>query len=220
MLTLMSYSGFLTPTLFNQEIVDFFTHANIGPLINGQFVEKTDKTGNTKNIPDINSLQVTQQKLNDVLNFTKPEDPDYRIYVPGSLTPLFVLHAHYTDMQHANDKTRLSASQEMRQYLRQTMIKVIEKDANEILMDNADLTQQINETQELLIQCIDNPMNIVPELGKIHIGEEIIEIFNPNWFLYAHFSKLISAAKPEMNSVMREQHNIISLARAHKNTNK
>ncbi len=216
----MSCLGFTTPTLFNQEIVDFFTHANIGSLVDGTFKEDSNK-------PDVNSLQSTQQRLNDSLIFTKSEidgQPNlhYRIVNAGSLTPLFALHTHYSQMQHADDKTRLSASQDMRKYLRQTMIKVIENDCSLISEgvhpENDDIRQEVNETKQKMIDCIDNPDDLSLK-GKVYRidNNQTLEIFNPNWFLYAHFSKIISAARPEIDSVLKEQHKLIQLARAYKN---
>ena len=212
-------SSFLIPTIFNQKIVDFLTNAHIGPLIDAHFLE------NQK--PDINTLQSTQQRLNDMLNFTKCEidgrsNVNYRIINPGSLTSLFVLHAYYADMQHVNDGTRLSASKEMRQYLRQTMIKIIDKDCDFILSpvhpDNDSIIQEVNETKQKMIDCIDNPNDLSLKGNKYYIGYgNYLEVLNPNWFLYAHFSKIISAAKPSMGSLMCKQQKLISLACSYKN---
>jgi hypothetical protein len=49
----------------------------------------------------------------------------YRIIAPGSLTPLFALHAYYANMQNPNDPTRLSASKQMRGLLRETMVNTM-----------------------------------------------------------------------------------------------
>lgn len=189
-------SGFTTPILFNQEITDFFTHANISLLIN----ENGHEEPRIKSVPD-------------VLTFTQPEDPSYRRVAPGSLTPLFALHAHYTEMGHTDNETRLSASLDMRKYLRQTMIEVIEKDVTRVLEgvhpDNLEIIQEVNETKQKLIACIDNPNDLSLKGKKYYIGNDTyLEIFNPNWFLYAHFSKLISAAK-EIKSEVNQQKDFI-----------
>lgn len=223
-------SGFLTPALFNQEIANFFAKANIGPLVTGSFVER-ERYGITRMIPDVESLEVSEQKLNDVLDFTKPEingetNPSYRIFASGSLTPLFALHAYYGKMQHADTATRLSASQEMRQYLRQTMIDTIEEDADRILQFHTGdqlIIRQVNVAKPILINNIDNPDNVVPKLGQIlsEDGETLIgSIFDPNYFLYAHFSRLIMAGKvSSLNSEvdLTEQQDSIALSRAYKN---
>jgi hypothetical protein len=206
----MSYSGFLTPTIFNKEIIDFFTYADIGPLVTGSFDENEE--------PNISTLKSTDTRLNDILKFTKSVIDDqingkYGIIIPGSLAPLFSLHAHYAGMKHIDDNTRLSASPDMRKYLRQTMIKVIENDCDAISLRYSQYTrQEIDEIRQKLIDCIDNPDDLSIKDGKY------MEIFNPNWFLYAHFSKLISAGRLDMDKEMYEQHKIIQLAYAHKNS--
>ena len=197
-------SGFLTPTIFNQEIISFFADANIGPLVKGSFIEeKIEFDGQTqfKTVPDFDSLYSVGKLLNEALDFTRPEDPSYGIIAPGSLTPLFALHAHYANMRHVSSHTHLSASIEMRKHLRETMIKVIEKDSAEY-----NLRQQ-------LIDCIDDQSLVVDTSN--------LKIFNPNCFPYAHFSKIISAGKDGMALEyldLTEQRNAINLARAYKNT--
>jgi hypothetical protein len=198
--------SFLNPCVFNQEIIDFFTHANIGPLIEGDFQD------NGK--PIVDSLQTSQRRLNDGLNFIKPDHPNYGITIPGSLTPLFALHARHAKMQQFPYGARLSASNEMRKYLRQTMIKVIHNDCDDVFFSTDD--EDVNKTRKKMIECIDNPddLSLKHKMYYINGGER--EIFNPNWFLYAHFSKLITAGKAEMNPMMREENNLIQLARAYK----
>lgn len=213
----MSYINLTTLTLFNHEIVNFFTHANIGPLVTGIFKDKE--------LPDIYSLRSTQERLNDSLIFIKPEinnqsNLHYHITNESSLTHLFILHTYYTKMQYTHDTTRLSASKEMRQYLRQTMIKVINNDCIYALTGvrpkNDEMIQEIDETRQTMIDCIDNPDDLSLKGKKYYISNtEYLEIFNPNWFLYADFPKLIAYARLEMDPVLREQEKIIKLARTY-----
>lgn len=202
-------AGFLTPAVFNQEIVSFFTDAEVGPLVEGSFImQGTGHDGDTtfKSVPDVNSLRITNRQLNQALSFTQPTHPSYRVISPGSLIPLFALHAYYEDMKHVDDKTRLSASSDMRRYLRRTMIEVIEKDIDRLPEnERGDLKQR-------LIDCIDDP--------TLNVNTNGMTIFNPNCFLYAHFSKIISAGKIEVReegTVSEEQGQMIALARAYKN---
>jgi hypothetical protein len=220
--------GLLTPAFFSREIVDFFTFANIGPLIQGQYVQKEmkgydydndEKRIMTKSIPDVETLAPTEDRLNDILDFI-----DTSILNPGSLTSLFALHAYYDKLQHSDDKTRLSASKDMRKYLRQIMIEIINRDADKLLNEcPEEENERIEKARQFMVDCIDQPENINPDLGKFQTEYGPTEIFNPNWFLYAHFSKLISAGKLETldtkdhDLIVEHQQKLISLARAYKN---
>lgn len=201
-------SGFLAPAQFKAEIVNFFAGANIGNVVNGNFVEKQDKSKNKKAVPDAKSLVVTNTRLNNVLYFTQPRLSNgqdnllYSIISPGTLTPLFALHAYYSGMQQ-QDATRLSASQQMREALNGVMQQTINNDVANLMkvyndMGNPQMAQQVQATGQQLIQAIGNPslqvnsvFNVVAPDGT----QEKEEIFNPNYFLYAHFSKLISNGK-------------------------
>jgi hypothetical protein len=203
--------------LFNEELVQFFAQAELGPVVEGEFTTKTDLAGNTKRVPDTATLRPTQIPLNAVLFFTRPiifgqRNPLYGMIPPGTLTPLFALHAYYSNMPHPNDPTRLRASEEMRGFLRGTINTIIQRDEDKLRA---------------------NP-------------SEQIEVFDPENFLYAHFSRLISAGgirpltpeeleamtpevtrvygplfpgaaivTPEM--VLRYQQDQVALARAYKN---
>ena len=197
-------SGFLAPVLFDDELVEFFAQANLGPVISGELVDKTGPAGHTRSVPNPQSLRPTNQPLNSILFFTQPTvfgetNPLHRVATPGMLIPLFALHAYYSGMQNPNDPTRLSASEEMRALLPNLIARTTQRD------------------------------------------------FDPENFLYAHFSKLISSAAvsqrltpqdfevllpeitrvyqplfpgarlitPEM--VLEYQQNEIALARAYKN---
>ena len=98
---------FIRSALFTDDLIQFFANANLGPLIvDGQ---------------------PTNRPLNDILLFTKRyiaglPNPLYGISPTASLTLLFALHAYYSNMVHPDNKTRLSASQGMRDKLGQLMI--------------------------------------------------------------------------------------------------
>jgi hypothetical protein len=197
-------SGFLAPARFVQEIVNFFAQADVGPIVRGNFVEKTDKAGNRKMVPDSKSLNmVPNTRLNSVLYFTQlqingQQNPLYGIISPGTLTPLFALHAYHSQMQNAQDATRLSASQDMRRYLRRVMEVTIQNDVSTIsdkYRNDPAVQQQVQQIGQQLLAAIDNPAAVV----NSKIGDD--EIFNPNNFLYAHFSKLISNGKAQDDSV-------------------
>lgn len=201
-------SGFLAPARFVQEIVNFFANADVGAVVEGNFVEKTDKAGNRKMIPDSKSLSATpNSRLNSVLYFTQPQingqqNPLYGIISPGTLTPLFALHAYYSRMQNEEDATRLSASPAMRQGLRNVMQATIQNDVRTITekyTNNPAVSQQIQQIGQQLLAAIDNPNAVVNN----KIGND--EIFNPNNFLYAHFSKLISNGKAQDDESLNDQ---------------
>jgi hypothetical protein len=210
-------SGFLAPARFSADIVQFFATATIGPIVGGNFVMKTDKGGNRKMVPESKSLQVQQNtRLNQVLYFTQPQinnqaNPLYGIISPGTLTPLFALHAYYArnpteerqGLQNRDDATRLTASNEMRQGLGTVMQRTIATDVatlSDKYANNQAVLQQLQQVQQQLIRAIGDPnLNInsrFPTGQRRPNGEEEYdEIFNPNFFLYAHFSKLISNGK-------------------------
>lgn len=220
-------SGFLAPAQFNQDIVNFFSQSTLGPQVTGELVLKTDKAMNKRSVPESTSL-VEQQgsRLNNSLFFTQQQingqrNPLYGIIAPGTLTPLFALHANYAQnpdgsrrgLQALNrdprtgqlilnaqtgqpeiDATRLTASNEMRQALGNVMAQTIQNDARVIAENNPELAQEAANKAQQLIQAIQNPNLFVdPVVGLGTAGET--EMFNPNYFLYAHFSKLISNGK-------------------------
>lgn len=199
--------GFLAPNVFNEEITNFFSRANIGPRVEGQFVTKTDTNGLQKLVPDARNLHPTQERLNDSLYFTKRDvnhiqNPLNRITTTGSLPPLFALHAYYAGLQVPHDHNHLSASQEMRRDLKETMTQVILRDANNVLDEyngNMYIVDQVNKVAGRMINNIDHPENTDPNAGNIYDDEGSSEvshrIFNPNHFIYAEFSKIILVAK-------------------------
>lgn len=96
---------------------------------------------------------------------------------------------------------RMTSSNLMRQTLRNTMIKAIENDARVLSAEYPAVVQQFNDAVQPLIDAIDDPNLFVvsrfatgttdPRTGN----EKIVEMFNPNYFSYAHVSKLISNGK-------------------------
>lgn len=199
-------SGFLAPARFASEIVNFFFNAVIGPIVTGNFV-MSPKT--SKLVPDVNSLVVRQgTDLRSLLWFIQQgingqANPLYGIISPGTLTPLFALHAAYSGMQDQRDPRRLIASDAMRQYLAGIMERTIRSDAAKLitkLAGNPGLVQQVNAVVPQLIAAIGD-RNLVVDNHTFATGEYkdnkpvLVELFNPNSFLYAHFSKLISNGK-------------------------
>lgn len=167
---------------FNDEITQFFAYANIGNLIIGK-------------------LEPTTIPLNEILLFTKPQingfqNPLYGILSPNLLVKLFILHSSYTRMQVQNLKY-LSASIQMRQYLRQLMINVINNDTAGIIQisnNDQNVLQQVISANAQLIEMIDHPEINAPNAGVIIKGGAIVgELFNPNHFVRQQFYKLIAA---------------------------
>lgn len=221
-------SGFLAPQQFNQDIVNFFSRATLGPQVTGELVLKTDKAMNKRSVPESTSLQEQPgTRLNDRLFFTQQQinsqrNPLYGIIAPGTLTPLFALHANYAENpdgsgrrglqaiardelsgqpilnpqtgQQEIDATRLTASNEMRQLLGNVMAQTIRNDAAVISQEHPELAQEAQQKAQQLIAAIQNPDAFVDSrVGRGTPAET--EMFNPNYFLYAHFSKLISNGK-------------------------
>jgi hypothetical protein len=204
-------SGFLAPARFSAEIVNFFFNAIIGPIVTGNFVIKP-KT--LKQVPDVGSLRVLQgpqgqeTDLRSLLWFIQQAingqaNPLYGIISPGTLTPLFALHAAYSGMKDPRDNTRLIASGTMRQYLAGIMERTIRSDAAKLIAKfsgNQGLAQQVGFVVPQLIAAIGD-RNLAVENHTFATGEfkdnkpVEVELFNPNSFLYAHFSKLISNGK-------------------------
>lgn len=199
-------SGFLAPARFSPEIVNFFFNAAIGPIVAGNFVTNA-KT--LKLVPEPSSLVVRQgTDLRSILwfiqaNINGQANPLYGVISPGTLTPLFALHAAYTGMKDPRDSTRLVASDAMRQYLSGIMRRTIENGAAKLrvkLAGNPGLVQQVNAVEPQLIAAINDRNLMVGNhsfpTGEYKNGKEVVvELFNPNSFPYAHFSKLISNGK-------------------------
>lgn len=189
-------SGFLAPTMFNDEIVNFFARATLGPVVDGEFTGIPDKSGNWKITPNTSTLRaVENSRLNSVLYFTQAQingqqNPLYRIIIPGILAPLFALHAYNSRMQLPNEARFLSASNEMRQMLRNTIMETIQNDAATLASKYPQLTQRIAEVRQNMLASIENP-NVL--YNNVVTGTD--SIFNPNRFLYAHFSKIMSRGK-------------------------
>jgi hypothetical protein len=197
------YSGFLAPARFASPIIEFFSQANLGPQVQGQPLLRTDKGQNKKDVPDSKSLQVQPNTdLKNLLYFIQGDEqsnPMYGIISPGTLTPLFALHAYYTGMQYPGAATRLSASDTMRQILGGVMADTIRNDIRTYINNNPEQRNRAEQLQEQLLQAIDNP-NLLTQDKSTTLPDRtakkgVTEIFNPNHFLYAHFSKLISNSK-------------------------
>ena len=234
-------SGFLAPVEFDPQLVNFFARANVGPRITGLFREEQrivideNEMGEpvqvaiTRRLPDTQTLQSTQEPLNSILYFTQPGNPLYGITIPTSLTLLFALHAFYENMATPTGFTRLSASRQMREDLAGLMERTIRRDVRRMEEENFEnefVMNQINQALPRLLNNIYSTFDMDPSAGVIvdQSGAAIGELFNPNWFLYAHFSKLISNAKlrnvqlsPEAQVLLATQQDAIALARAYKN---
>ena len=201
-------SGFARPVLISTELADFFAIASVGPLVEGQFVTRiSEPGGKTRMVPVNESLVATNQPLNIILYFTQRQingqvNPLYRVIDRGHLTPLFALHSFYTGMATEISRTRLSASLQMRQMLSNLMYKVIISDLDDILTKypylSDEVRDEINAVQAQMIANITQPQVTNEDHsddGKVYdeSGQVIGEIFNPNSFIYANFSKLIAA---------------------------
>lgn len=128
---------FFNLTVFDDEIANFFANVNIGSVVHGQFIMQIDDDGDQISVPDDTTLQPTNIPLNNILYFTMPQingrpNPLYCIVTQTTLIDLFSLYVHYTNMRSTD---RLSASNEMRRYLRQTMIKTIKLSAQLAILD-------------------------------------------------------------------------------------
>ena len=111
------FSGFSTPILFNNEITNFFAHANVGPLI----------------VEQDGVLQPTAELLNAVLFFTQPtlngqRNPLYGVATISMLTKLLGLHAFYSGLSDPDDLRYIQASRAMRELLPRTIAATIQKD--------------------------------------------------------------------------------------------
>ena len=193
-------SGFQAPARFSQELVNFFANAELGPVVNGSFMmkENVKKKESVRVANPATLVPVPGSRLNSKLYFTQPQingqqNPLYTVISPGTVTPLFALHSHYVNpqMQKESDPTRLSASAAMRQGLRNIIAATIQADAGKFSKDFPQYAPQIATTAQQLIASIDNPSAVVNSA----IPNSNKEMFNPNNFRFADFSKLISTAK-------------------------
>src|SRR5437588_8101588 len=140
--------------MFSLELTNFFANANIGNVIVGSLLREPTPHG--RNVADTDTLKRTNIPLNKSLSFTQENDPLYRIVDTYTLIALFNIHAHYTQMRHPGG-FRLSASKEMRQYLRQTIIDTIDRDVNNVLKyykDDPFVVKSVKDTQKRLINNI------------------------------------------------------------------
>ena len=199
-------AGFQVPRRYSAELSDFFAGAVVGPVVEGQFEQKMEK-GQLKMVPVKGSLrEVANSKLNAALWLSQrtvngAQNPMYGISASGIFTPLFVLHAYYTGMPIQGEATHLSASAAMRASLRATMERTIDKDSDKFIgILGQGSAGSINAVRTQLKAAIANTnlnVNSVvgtdPRPGKDY-GKDL-NIFNPNHFPYAHFSKLISNSK-------------------------
>lgn len=186
-------SGFLAPAQFNQEITSFFSQAELGPIVTSDVdiltLSGSDSRRGKINVSQVNELPNT--RLNDLLYFTMPQingqdNPLYGVLSSAIFTPLFAIHAFYARMPVAGEASRLSASTAMRRYLRGSMVSTINRDVNRLTETYPGRAEEIRVLGERMVRCIDDPNLVVTTM---------LEIFNPNYFPYAHFAKLISASK-------------------------
>lgn len=185
-------AGFNAPKRFVADIVNFFTNANLGPIISGQFEIKTTPT-KEKRVPKNSTLQNHGGRLNDALFFIRRtigtgNNPLYGIVAHGTLTSLYALHAYYDKMAIADQAGRLSASDSMRSALAQVMAKAIDTDAANFTAKYPSMATQIAGLANQLKQAIRD--------RSIMVNSMVVdkEMFNPNYFKYAHFSKLNKAS--------------------------
>jgi hypothetical protein len=220
-------AGFSAPIRYAQEIIDFFSQVALGPIVQGDFEEKKGKMVPIKST----LVTVEGSSLNDVLYFTQPEingqaNPLYGVIRPGILTPLYALHAYNTGMPVEFATKRLSASQQMRDILGDVMRRTIDTDVANVIQRKRDLgllapgasDAAIVELGEEMKAAIDDPdaetwfsdgvddkgREVFASRGRTDVPDKRkkpMEIFNPNFFLYAHFSKLnANAASEKLNA--------------------
>ena len=184
-------SGFLAPRLFSMELVNFFANAELGPKVTVQKVLGTHIVPH----PALFRVTPTQIPLNSALAFTQHGNQIYGIASAGSLSPLFALHAHYANMSLPNP-IRLSASQQMRHY--DSSIRILQTIASTEAGDRLiAIVEKVMYARDRLYSNISNSTNTDPTAGVIYdsTGVSIGELFNPNYFSYPQFCRLIVNAK-------------------------
>lgn len=157
-------------------------------------------------------------------------NPLYGVIRPGILTPLYALHAYFTGMPIEFATKRLSASQDMRTILGDVMRRTIDNDVANVIQRKRDLgllapgatDAAVVAIGEQMKAAIDDPDAVTYDTEmvfdkKTNADKEVyyslsrtdvpdkrkkpMEIFNPNFFLYAHFSKLnANAAVKKLNA--------------------
>ena len=188
-----SGSGFDAPQIFRQDIVNFFVNATLGPQV---AASPTVDPDSGKIVPDERTLRpLPNTRLNDALYFTRQNigqvaNPLYRIVSHGILTPLFALHVHYAGGQNPDQAKYISATQQMRQQLRDVMVLTIQKDVQKFSEKYPQNAQQIAQLGQNMVNAIGNPS--ASNNGQVGPDDNM---FNPNAFPFAHFSKIISAGK-------------------------
>jgi len=197
-------AGFNAPQRFTQDIVRFFGQAEMGPIVTGQFRMKSTPTGE-KRVPDAATLRPQEgTRLNQVLYFTQQQvagnnNPLYGIISPGTLTPLFALHAYYAGMAIPGEAARLSASDLMRTDLAQVMRNAINADATKFKEKYPARAAEIDRTAAALTDSITSKARVNSKIPGVE-GE----LFNPNYFPYAHFSKLNKAGRATGEGALSE----------------
>lgn len=187
-------SSYTTPSILNEPLVEFFAHAELGPVVKGRFMIDPE-TG--REILDKKSLRAINQPLNSVLFFTQPTilgqpNPLYRIGTRSMITSLFFLHAHYAKMYHPYTFNIMSASPVLRKYLGDTLVEQNPRlDLSRI--DRRDVVHMLRD-------------NIIRELSSEELKEMIPEVTRVYGPLFPHL-KVIT---PEQ--ILRYEYDMINLA--------
>lgn len=188
-----SSSGFSALVRFKPNLAQFFAEANLGPYVESKVADPFDESG--KKVKKEVDLVEKEETLNDMLYFCREKignktNPLYAFAYTGIINALFSLHAYYSGMQ---KNGRLSASDEMRKYLAEEMEQAIRRDYEKAKEMEGVSRKDLDTLRDKLLKAINDP-DVVIQNSKI--GD--MELFNPNSFTHAHFSKLINACKEKV----------------------
>lgn len=209
-------AGFMAPQRYQEEMLQFFRNARLGYAIDGNYLVLAHGR-KCKDQQVLTNAVETSTPLNELLYFTQPtiggqQNPLYGLMSPGTITILFLsLHTFFAGMKTGDTNTRLSASQEMRQYLPQIIQDTIQRDVDNVATElarnygyntpgynKAAHDQAIAELTQLgtmAVQGIADPNLGANQRLVIFDGKVNREIFNPNYFPYAHLTKIATVGR-------------------------
>ena len=196
------------PTLYDQELINFFAQADLGPMVSGKFTGKAYerrvtrggkvREARVKRVPDTQTLRPTDQPLQSFLLFTQPivfgeRNPLYGVASSGILMTLFILHSYYAGVRHPSNPLLITISPQMMRFLRGTMERIILRNVNELRQAGVSASEA-DAVGSLLISAIDSPM-LLDQTTIQRLRQYRVNLFIPSIFTNIQFQRLILAAR-------------------------
>ena len=193
-------AGFNKIVQLTDEMVNFFATANLGPRATGEVRTTVTAAGKPKTEVK-NAVALAGTDLRTSLSSFLPTlangqaNPVYRIIQPGTFPSIHAIYVYNNGMAIPGSRGYLRVSDVMRSGLRQTLANTIQGDVDKVAKKygvNSAAHQDAQRTGQMLVNTLASAPSVNDANYKREFKVGDVVIFNPNYYKYAHASKIIN----------------------------